>query len=193
MARPALLLILLAPLAAAQPFQSVLVEDDRVWAKWSLTSNLLTKAEVEQGQTVLVAGAHDRPAFILVNNHSAPIRNVTLVIIPRNLTLDNYVLSNTYAGEPPTGNYAFWRLIRPDNGGFVPLDLWVSPDARGPFVLEAFVTFTAPDGNISQSTTRIHGTVMPQRDEVPAFSFPLAVLGLLLASAAPSLVRRRRQ
>lgn len=192
-----LLAVLLAPAAAAQPGSSVIPSDDAVWAKWSLTHNLHTKDEMEAAITKIDAGQQLRPSFIIYNNHSTPIYNVTTVIIPRNITLVRLEQDSTWAGDPPTRHYSHSASIGPQRGGLVPLWLHVAPTARGPFTLDVLVFFDAENGTRHHSVTTIRGEVAggtPMADALETPGLSVATTALLCAMVGLVLrpIRRHR-
>ncbi len=163
--------------------QQIRISDEDVWVKWSVASNLHSERELENGTINFKAGYSSAFGFIVYNNHSEPVTNVTLVPVVHGADI-NVTLHATYAGDPPQGFYAFWHEI-PENGGKLVTASFKAPMTTGDYTLAMVVLFEDGNGTQRVGKTTYEGAII----EPPVEVGPLDATGGLQSQIASDFVQ----
>lgn len=133
-------------------------QDDEVWVRWTVASNIDDKEELERGYIRFGAGYETIWGLDVYNNRSEPIYNVTLVPQVEGADL-NLTLYETHAGDKPQHIYAFWGEIGSKHEGFVQ-EGFKAPEEPGAWTVRYIVLFETAEGENHYSVTTYQGEVV---------------------------------
>lgn len=185
------------PTAGQAPKQAR-VPDEQVWVGWSAAAAAKNESELEGLDFEVPAGSNVSWALTLNNVGATSIWNVTLVLV-RTEGVGYYEFGETYAGDPPSRDHAFWKEVPPGWSKLVTFTLTISDASPHPFAMD-FLVLHERDGVEAVSSTHVRGSVTakggtgppgPVGDDAVGLPLWVAAAGGLLAAAARALPRRR--
>lgn len=142
-----------------------MTSDDDVWVKWSAVSNVHEKDRLENGTLHFPAGHEWSWGLKLYNNKSVNIKDV--VVVPKMTgTPVNFTLSETYAGGPARGDFAYWSEAEAGKNHLVIMDMKLKTEAKGPLSVK-FMTFYSVDGDRRYSITEYDAEVEQRGTKEP--------------------------
>lgn len=127
--------------------------EDGVWVSWSRVDSHSSRKDVEEQVGKINPGKEEGVILFVLNGLDRPIHNVTLILSSE--TSFRYRMLQTYAEDPPQGDYAFWRRIDANDNSSVGTFLQIPESAPERWEIHARLFFTDANGTQKTSLTTL--------------------------------------